>query len=78
MPVNKGGVWTNIKDEVLKAAVSKYGLNQWQRVSSLLVRKTAKQSKVRWTEWIDLGIKKIEWSKEKDERLLHLIKLMPT
>lgn len=34
MPVVKGGVWTNIEDEVLKAAVSKYGLNQWARVSS--------------------------------------------
>ena len=78
MPVVKGGVWTNIEDEVLKAAVSKYGLNQWQRVSSLLVRKTAKQCKARWTEWLDPGIRKIEWSKEEDERLLHLAKLMPT
>jgi len=27
MPVVKGGVWTNVEDEILKAAVSKYGLN---------------------------------------------------
>lgn len=78
MPVVKGGVWTNIEDEILKAAVSKYGLNQWARVSSLLARKTAKQCKARWTEWIDPGIKKIEWSREEDEKLLHLAKLMPT
>lgn len=78
MPVVKGGVWTNIEDEVLKAAVSKYGLNQWARVSSLLARKTPKQCKARWQEWLDPSIRKIEWSKEEDEKLLHLAKLMPT
>ncbi|KAJ4131857.1 Pre-mRNA-splicing factor cef1 [Fusarium equiseti] len=78
MPVVKGGVWTNIEDEILKASVSKYGLNQWARVSSLLARKTPKQCKARWNEWLDPSIKKIEWSKEEDERLLHMAKIMPT
>lgn len=78
MPVVKGGVWTNIEDEVLKAAVSKYGLNQWARVSSLLARKTPKQCKARWQEWLDPSIKKVEFTKEEDEKLLHLAKLMPT
>ena len=58
--------------------MSKYGLNQWARVSSLLARKTPKQCKARWSEWLDPGIRKIEWSKEEDEKLLHLAKLMPT
>ena len=39
----KGGVWKNSEDEILKAAVMKYGMNQWARVSSLLPRKTCKQ-----------------------------------
>ncbi|KYK59459.1 pre-mRNA splicing factor CEF1 [Drechmeria coniospora] len=78
MPVVKGGVWTNIEDEILKASVSKYGLNQWARVSSLLARKTPKQCKARWNEWLDPSIKKIEWSKDEDEKLLHLAKIMPT
>lgn len=39
----KGGAWKNTEDEVLKAAISKYGKNQWARISSLLVRKTPKQ-----------------------------------
>ncbi|KAL4786779.1 hypothetical protein BJX76DRAFT_345986 [Aspergillus varians] len=68
MPVVKGGVWY----------VSKYGLNQWARVSSLLARKTPKQCKARWVEWLDPGIRKVEWSREEDEKLLHLAKLMPT
>jgi pre-mRNA-splicing factor CDC5/CEF1 len=78
MPVVKGGVWTNLEDEILKAAISKYGLNQWARVSSLLARKTPKQCKARWDEWLDPSIRKIEWSREEDEKLLHLAKLMPT
>ncbi|CCV00600.1 unnamed protein product [Malassezia sympodialis ATCC 42132] len=60
--VVKGGVWKN----------------QWARISSLLVRKTPKQCKARWYEWLDPSIKKIEWSREEDEKLLHMAKLMPT
>ncbi|KAJ7055175.1 pre-mRNA splicing factor component-domain-containing protein [Mycena amicta] len=65
----KGGVWKNTEDEVLKAAIAKYGKNQWARISSLLAR---------WYEWLDPSIKKTEWSKTEDEKLLHLAKLMPT
>ncbi|KAK2964613.1 putative Pre-mRNA-splicing factor CEF1 [Blattamonas nauphoetae] len=74
----KGGVWKNSEDEVLKAAVMKYGKNQWSRISSLLVRKTAKQCKARWFEWLDPSIKKTEWTREEEEKLLHLAKVMPS
>lgn len=74
----KGGVWRNTEDEIMKAAVMKYGKNQWSRIASLLHRKSAKQCKARWFEWLDPSIKKTEWSKEEDEKLLHLAKLMPT
>ncbi|XP_067945595.1 cell division cycle 5-like protein [Watersipora subatra] len=74
----KGGVWRNTEDEILKAAVMKYGKNQWSRIASLLHRKSAKQCKARWFEWLDPSIKKTEWSREEEEKLLHLAKLMPT
>lgn len=74
----KGGVWRNTEDEILKAAVMKYGKNQWSRIASLLHRKSAKQCKARWFEWLDPSIKKTEWSRQEDEKLLHLAKLMPT
>lgn len=61
-----------------KASVSKDGLSQWARISSLLARKTPKQCKARWSKWLDSGIKKIEWSKVEDEKLLHLATIMPT
>lgn len=74
----KGGVWKNSEDEVLKAAVMKYGLNNWSRVASLLARKSPKQCKARWYEWLDPTVKKTEWTREEEEKLLHLAKLFPT
>ena len=73
----RGGAWKNSEDEILKAAVMKYGQQSWPRVASLLNRKTAKQCKARWYEWLDPSVKKTEWSKEEEEKLLHLAKLMP-
>lgn len=73
----KGGIWKNTEDEILKAAVMKYGKNQWARIASLLHKKSAKQCKARWYEWLDPSIKKTEWSREEEEKLLHLAKLMP-
>jgi pre-mRNA-splicing factor CDC5/CEF1 len=46
-------VWKNTEDEILKAAVMKYGKNQWSRIASLLHRKSAKQCKARWfVRWV--------------------------
>ena len=74
----KGGIWKNSEDEILKSAVMKYGLNQWSRISSLLVRKSAKECKARWYEWLDPSIRKTEWSREEEEKLLHLAKTFRT
>ena len=74
----KGGMWTNFEDEVLKAAVMKYGLNKWAKISSLLVRKSAQQVRERWNEWLNPNIKKVDWSKEEEEQLLLLAKSFPT
>lgn len=76
-PYIKGGTWSNVEDEVLKAGIAKYGLNQWGRVSTLLNNKTAKQCKSRWKEYLDPTLKKGEWSREEDEKLLSMAKMMP-
>ncbi|XP_051817041.1 cell division cycle 5-like protein [Antechinus flavipes] len=73
----KGGAWRNTEDEILKAAVMKYGSNQWARIASLLHRKSAKQCKARWTEWLEPSIKKTEWAREEEEKLLHLARILP-
>jgi pre-mRNA-splicing factor CDC5/CEF1 len=74
----KGGIWKNSEDEILKAAIMKYGLNNWSRVASLLNRKSAKQCKARWYEWLDPSVKKTEWSRDEEEKLMHLAKILPT
>ncbi|CAK9435702.1 uncharacterized protein LODBEIA_P04290 [Lodderomyces beijingensis] len=74
----KGGAWTNIEDEILKAAVQKYGINQWARVSSLLPKKSDLQAKSRWDEYLNPTINKSStWTKAEDKRLLELSKLIP-
>ncbi|KJH40244.1 hypothetical protein DICVIV_13813 [Dictyocaulus viviparus] len=37
-----------------------------------------RNTEARRFEWLDPGIKKTEWSREEDEKLLYLAKLMPT
>ena len=74
----KGGYWKNVEDEMLKASVMKYGINNWSKVCSLFPRKSAKQCKARWQEWLDPSIKKTDWSKEEDEQLLNLSKMFPS
>ena len=71
-------VWKNSEDEILKAAVMKYGLNQWGRVASLFAKRSSRACKARWYEWLDPNIKKTEWSREEDEKLMRLARLMPT
>ncbi len=58
----KGGVWKNTEDEILKAGIMKYGKNNWGAIASLLHKKTPKQCKARWTEWLDPSIKKVCFS----------------
>ena len=74
----RGGVWKNSEDEILKAAVMKYGINNWARVASLMVRKSSRQCKARWYEWLDPRVKKTEWTREEEQKLLHLAKIFPT
>ncbi|XP_058810209.1 cell division cycle 5-related protein-like [Phymastichus coffea] len=76
-PIKRDG-WCNLEDEILKAAVMKYGRNQLSRVESVQYRKSAKQCKARWTEWLNPNIKKTKWNSKEDEKLLHLAKLMPS
>ena len=52
----------------------KYGKNQWARIASLLHKKSAKQCKARWYEWLDPSIKKVSINfpfKDLIERNLH-------
>ncbi|KAL7712921.1 Myb-like DNA-binding domain containing protein [Entamoeba marina] len=58
-----GSIWRNTEDEVLKAAVMKYGKNEWARISSLITGKSPQQCKARCQE---------------EEKLLHMVKIFPS
>lgn len=73
----KGGVWSNIEDQILKAAIQKYGTHQWSKVASLLQKKTAKQCESRWTEYLNPNLNFKEFSKEEDAKLLELSRRLP-
>ncbi|CAI4683974.1 BDC_1c_G0042740.mRNA.1.CDS.1 [Saccharomyces cerevisiae] len=73
----KGGVWTNVEDQILKAAVQKYGTHQWSKVASLLQKKTARQSELRWNEYLNPKLNFTEFSKEEDAQLLDLARELP-
>ncbi|CAI4035684.1 hypothetical protein SMKI_13G3350 [Saccharomyces mikatae IFO 1815] len=73
----KGGVWTNVEDQILKAAVQKYGTHQWSKVASLLQKKTARQSELRWNEYLNPHLNFTEFSKQDDAKLLDLARELP-
>lgn len=74
----KGGPWTNAEDQVLKAALAQYGLRDWERVASMLTKKTAAQCRERWENYLDprLNIREA-WSLEEEEKLVELQSLFP-
>lgn len=73
----KGGVWSNLEDQIVKAAIQKYGTHQWSKIASLLQKKTAKQCETRWNEYLNPKLNFSEFSKEEDARLLDLAGKLP-
>ncbi|CCF56619.1 hypothetical protein KAFR_0B03230 [Kazachstania africana CBS 2517] len=73
----KGGVWSNVEDQILKAAIQKYGTHQWSKIASLLHKKSARQCEIRWNEFLNPQLNFSEFSKEDDSRLLDLARKLP-
>ena len=73
----KGGVWTNIEDQILRAAIQKYGTHQWSKIASLLHKKNARQCEIRWTEFLNPQLNFMGFSKEEDIKLLTLARKLP-
>lgn len=73
----KGGVWSNLEDQILKAAVSKYGTHQWNKIASLLHKKSSRQCEVRWNEYLKPSLNFDQFSKDEDLKLLSLVRRLP-
>lgn len=73
----KVGVWTNLEDQIVKAAIQKYGTHQWSKVASLLQNKSARQCQIRWDEYLNPRLNFGEFSRPEDARLLELARRLP-
>lgn len=73
----KGGIWTNLEDQILKAAVQKYGTHAWSKVASLLQKKNARQCQSRWNEFLNPSLNFKPFSQQEDDKLLDLAKRIP-
>ncbi|CCD27296.1 Cef1p NDAI_0K01050 [Naumovozyma dairenensis CBS 421] len=73
----KGGVWTNVEDQILKAAIQKYGTHRWSKIASLLHKKTARQCEIRWNEYLNPTLNFNDFSKDEDVKLLDLARKLP-
>lgn len=69
--------WTKTEDEVLTAAVQKYGIYQWDRIASLFSKKAAKQVKERWYNWVSPTVHHRDWFADEDSKLIKLSQELP-
>lgn len=74
---NTNSQWTSAEDTVLVAAIRKYGLFQWSRISSLLPRKTPQQCKSRWFNYVDPNLSRAQWTRSQDVELVQLLRDRP-
>lgn len=74
---NKAGSWSNLEDQIVKAAIQKYGTHQWSKIASLLQHKNARQCQIRWDEYLNPRINFSEFTGQEDARLLHLARRLP-
>ncbi|KAL6944895.1 hypothetical protein ACO0QE_002337 [Hanseniaspora vineae] len=73
----KGGSWTQTEDQILKAAVAKYGLQKWNKIASLIVKKTGAQCKQRWEEYLNPLLNFQNFTTTDDTKLMELAKYYP-
>ncbi|CCK72282.1 Cef1p KNAG_0J02010 [Huiozyma naganishii CBS 8797] len=73
----KGGAWSNLEDQILTAAVQKYGPHQWSKIASLLQKKSARQCDIRWNEYLKPSLNLSEFSRAEDRMLLDLARRLP-
>lgn len=71
-----GVIWCKSEDDLLKAAVKKYGVNQWKVVASLIKGKTDVQCKARWDAGHQPMKKNVEWTPEEDRTLFYQKKVL--
>lgn len=62
--------FTPEEDNLLKQLVSKFGENDWNRVSELMPHRNVRQCKERWTNYLSPKVCNDPWTEEDDALLL--------
>eukprot|EP00189_Rhodosorus_marinus_P013526 CAMPEP_0184747306 /NCGR_PEP_ID=MMETSP0315-20130426/10238_1 /TAXON_ID=101924 /ORGANISM="Rhodosorus marinus, Strain UTEX LB 2760" /LENGTH=262 /DNA_ID=CAMNT_0027220255 /DNA_START=57 /DNA_END=845 /DNA_ORIENTATION=+ len=66
--------WTAEEDQQLTLLVSTSGLRSWTKIARCLERRTGKQCRERWLNYLDPSIKHDAWTHEEDMLLVQLQK----
>jgi len=75
----KPRLWTPLEDERLKTAISMFGTTKWTSVSEFVGNgRSQSQCSQRWTRGLNPDLRKVSWTKEEDDLLLHTIKELGT
>jgi hypothetical protein len=67
------GKWTKEEDDVLVAAVEKFGTKNWKAVSKVVFGRNQVQCLHRWTKILQPGLTKGPWSIAEDRKLLEWV-----
>eukprot|EP00516_Mucochytrium_quahogii_P011816 CAMPEP_0203790696 /NCGR_PEP_ID=MMETSP0100_2-20121128/4195_1 /ASSEMBLY_ACC=CAM_ASM_000210 /TAXON_ID=96639 /ORGANISM=" , Strain NY0313808BC1" /LENGTH=334 /DNA_ID=CAMNT_0050693877 /DNA_START=32 /DNA_END=1034 /DNA_ORIENTATION=- len=71
-PEIKKGAWSQEEDELLQAALQKFGPGKWSRIAKLVAGRNGKQCRERWHNHLMPDVKKDPWSAEEDTLILNL------
>lgn len=71
-PSYRKSMWSQTEDQMLFAAVNKYGTNNWGIVASEVHGRTGKQCRERWAGILNPSLAKQPWSEEEDALLKKL------
>nr|XP_039257094.1 uncharacterized protein LOC120333788 [Styela clava] len=66
--------WTQQEDEKLRVLVEKYGMEDFQRISTFYNDRSDVQCLQRWQKVLSPELVKGPWTKEEDERVIELVK----
>lgn len=67
--------WTQEEDTILKDAIGRFGVKNWQEVANMIPGKSNTQCYHRWMKTIRPDIKKGHWDVEEDLRLCMAVKI---
>lgn len=71
-PSYRKSMWSEIEDQLLIAAVQRYGTHNWGLVAASVAGRTRKQCRERWSGKLNPELAKEPWTSNEDEKLKEL------